>query len=359
MITPATAIAPTLDRPAVSAILLLCNCEAYVAAAVDGALAQDYAGPLEIVISDDASHDASFAVAEDRIARYRGPHRVVLRRRRENSGSKSAHLNDVFPACSGELLVSFDGDDVALPSRVSAIVARFLTNRRAQAVYSEFVVSDGRGNGERLARVPRPPPGTDAAEWFARIDAYAAGATLAVRRGVVETFGDLDPVLNEDVQLPFRAALLGEVEFIDTPLVRVRRHAGSFTADWQRYASLEKYRERVSAGIDAAARARRSRLSDLEKAARRLPVQGARPDRLRHLVERSFLHAEMTRALISTSVLDRLRGLYALWRAGAYRDLLSQHSFLALSPELYLRYRRLRLGLSRSGSGTDHSGTAT
>jgi glycosyltransferase involved in cell wall biosynthesis len=338
------------EKPSVSAVLLSYNCEAFVAAAVNGALAQDYDGPMEIVVSDDASRDRSFAVAEAVLAAYRGPHRVVLRRCPANSGSKSAHLNDVVPACAGELLVSFDGDDVSMPTRVSRIVGRFMANPRAQAVYSSYSLAGQTGAGRRASRVPRPPAGTDSAEWFASVDAYAAGATLAVRRAAFEAFGALDPSLHEDVQLPFRASLLGDVEFIDEPLVLVRRHSASFTADWSRYESLAKYREKSLAGIDVAARVRRSRHSDLDSVLRRMPGERGRRDRVRARIDRTYREAEMTRALLADSAVMRLRGLLALWRAGAYRDELPQHAFLALAPALYLRYRRLRLGLPLQAS---------
>ena len=331
--------------PAVTAVLLSYNCEAFVGAALDGVLAQDYAGPLEIVVSDDASRDASFEIAQRRAAEYRGPHRLVLKRRQSNSGSKSAHLNDVLVGCSGELLVSFDGDDVSIPTRVSRIVDRFVSNPAAQAVYSAFTLI---GDGIRPARVPRPPPATDAAAWFARIDAYAAGATLAVRRGVVEAFGPLDPSLNEDVQLPFRASLLGDVEFIGDPLVHVHRRPGSFTADWRRYDSLDAYRGRMHAGLDTAARARLNRLADIGIAARRRPDLDDRWTRLREIVNSSMDDAELTRALVSDRFGERLRALFALLRAGAYRSELAQHAFLALVPHLYLAYRRRRLGLNAS-----------
>lgn len=331
--------------PAVTAVLLSYDCEAYVGAALDGILAQDYAGPLEIVVSDDASRDATFEIVQARAAQYRGPHRLVVKQRQSNSGSKSAHLNGVLPGCGGELLVSFDGDDVSMPTRVSRIADRFVSNPAVQAVYSSFALT---GNGKRPARVPHPPPATDAAAWFARIDAYAAGATLAVRRTVVDAFGDLDPSLNEDVQLPFRAGLLGDVEFIDEPLVQVNRRSGSFTADWQRYESLDAYRERMFAGLDTAARARRSRLADIETAARRQPDLHQRWDRLRELVERSMDDAELTRALVGGRFSGRLRGLVAVIRAGAYRSELYQHAFLALAPQLYLAYRRRRLGLAQA-----------
>lgn len=336
-------------------MLLSYNCEAFVAAAVDSALSQDYLGPLEIIISDDASEDGTHDVVKATVARYRGPHRVVLRRRPLNSGSKSAHLNDVLPACSGELLVSFDGDDVAMPSRVACIAARFQANPRVQAVYSSFALIDQVVSRARRPHVPPPPPGADSAAGFAAVDAYASGATLAVRRGVLEAFGAIEPTLNEDVVLPFRAGLLGDVAFIDEPLVLVRRHAGSFTADWRRYASFARYRERVLAGIETAARVRLSRLRDIETAARRMPEHAARWDRLRGIVERSWQEADMTRSLLDVSAGGRLRGLLALWRAGAYRKEFPQHLCLALAPELYLRYRRIRLGLpsprGRAGDG--------
>jgi glycosyltransferase involved in cell wall biosynthesis len=336
-------------------VLLSYNCEAFVAAAVESALSQDYPGPLEILISDDASEDGTHDVVKAAVARYHGPHRVVLRRRARNSGSKSAHLNDVLPTCTGELLVSFDGDDVALPSRVARIAARFQVSPRVQAVYSSFALIDRVLSRARRPHVPPQPPGGDSAARFAAVDAYASGATLAVRRGVVEAFGDIEPMLHEDVVLPFRAGLIGDVEFIEEPLVLVRRHAGSFTADWQRYASLERYRERVLAGIETAARVRLSRLSDIETTARRMPEQAARWERLRGIVERSWQEADMTRTLLDDSARRRLAGLLALWRAGAYREEFPQHLCLALAPELYLRYRRTRLGLpslrGRAGDG--------
>jgi glycosyltransferase involved in cell wall biosynthesis len=335
---------PVNDPPAVSAVLLSYDCEAHIGAALDSVMAQDYDGPLEIVVSDDHSRDRSYEVVRAQLEGYRGPRRIVLKRRAANSGSKSAHLNDVLPGCTGELLISFDGDDVSEPTRVSHIAARFLANPEAQAVYSSFTLTDGAMRKSRLARVPRPPPAMEAAAWFARVDAYAAGATLAVRRDVIDAFGPLDPSLNEDVQLPFRASLLGDVEFIDEPLVRVLRHVASFTADWGRYDSLEKYRERMFTGLDMAARARRSRLADIDAMAARQPDRHERWVQLRGLVDRSMQDAELTRALVSDHFPERLRGLIALLRAGAYGNEFPQHACLALAPWLYLWYRRRRLG---------------
>ena len=338
--------------PAVSAVLLSYDCEAFVAAALDSVMAQDYGGPMEIVLSDDASHDRSFAIAERVVAAYRGRRRIVLRRRSANSGSKSAHLNDVIRVCTGELLVSFDGDDVSRPERVSRIVERFRANPRAQAVYSSFaLVENGEWRRSSSSR-SRLPAAAEPSRWFARVDAYAAGATLAVRRAVFDGFGPLDPALNEDVQLPFRASLLGDVDYIDAPLVGVHRHADSFTADWQRYCSLQTYRERMLAGIETACRVRLRRHQDIERAVQLRPQERESMERLHDAIEQSFREAEMTRPLVADRASERIRGLFSLWRAGAYRDELAQHAFLALAPRTYLRFRRRRLGLTRRRGAT-------
>ena len=44
-----------------------------------------------------------------------------------------------------------------------------------------------------------------------RVDSFASGTTLAIRRDVVETFGPLELEINEHAVLPLRASLLGEV----------------------------------------------------------------------------------------------------------------------------------------------------
>jgi cellulose synthase/poly-beta-1,6-N-acetylglucosamine synthase-like glycosyltransferase len=125
---------PTRTVPLVSAVLLSYNCESLVADAVRGILRQDYAGPMEIVASDDASTDGTFAILTAELASAGTDRPVRLLRRSSNSGSKSAHLNDVFPRTAGEILVSFDADDIAEPSRVSRIVGAFAASPSIHAV---------------------------------------------------------------------------------------------------------------------------------------------------------------------------------------------------------------------------------
>ena len=84
------------DRPPVTLFVLAYNQEALVRAAIEGAFAQTYQ-PLEIILSDDASPDGTFAVMQAMAAAYSGPHRVILNRNPANLGL-TAHVSRVMAA---------------------------------------------------------------------------------------------------------------------------------------------------------------------------------------------------------------------------------------------------------------------
>lgn len=323
----------------VSAVLLSYNCEEFISEALWSVLDQDYR-PLDVLVSDDGSRDQTVSVIERELARYAGPHHIRLNRRAHNTGSKAAHLNDVFPDLEGDVIVLFDGDDISSSHRVSRLVEVFRDREEARAVYSAMSIIDRFGHPMRRSPVPHPARGDNAARWFAQVDSYAAGGTLGIHRSVIDSFGALDPGIHEDVVLPFRASLLGAVVFVDEPLVTVRRHASSFTASLEQFQSLECYRERVEAGIAKASRKAALRLADIAAAQQLLPGQGNELEELRRIVDASLSQARTTRGLVSPSRRVRLAALVELVKAKAYPEELAQHLFLALAPSLYLRYKR-------------------
>ena len=326
--------------PEVSAVLLTYNCERFAREALRSLLQQDWAEPLEVIVSDDASTDGTFEVVRSELSAYRGSYSVSLRQRRSNSGSKSGHLNDVFAEVTGNIIVSFDGDDVSERHRIRRILEVFRSAPDVQAVYSSYAVIDSLGRPWVRGRVPHPPTGTRASEWFARADAYAAGTTLAVRRNVFDQFGPLDPAIHEDIVLPFRASLLGNTVYIDESLVRARRHAGSLTADMERFSSMDAYRERLFVGIERARRSAKCRLEDLDRARALMPERAPEFRRLEAIVADSVAKAELSAQLVDRSLARRIGALMRLAWSGAYREEFLQHLALALAPRPYLRYKR-------------------
>jgi glycosyltransferase involved in cell wall biosynthesis len=348
----------TETAPRVGAILLTWNCAKYVRAALDSVLRQDTDGPMEVIVSDDCSSDDTFAIVRSEVATYRGPHVVQVLQQPLNTGSKSAHLNAIVPRARSDILVSFDGDDVSQPWRVRRIAGAFAANPRTCAVYSAFSVMDADGRRLGKVEVPHPPAKGDSLAWFAQVDAYAAGGTLAFRREIFERFGLLDARINEDIVLPFRAALLGDVTYLAEPLVCARRHAASFTADLDRFASLAAFRRRTHIGIERARSGAASRLADIERAEALFPDRAQRFAGLRPIVADSLRVAESSEALVSPSLRRRLAALYQLYRRRAYPAEVMQHVALAISPGAYLRYKRRRFGVTATASGASSAGAA-
>lgn len=330
----------------VSAILLCYNCENFIGEALQSALDQD-CPPMQLIVSDDASTDKTTEVVRNILASYKGPHHIEFYQRSINSASKSAHLNTVFPLATGKFIVSFDGDDISEPFRVCRIMEAFTTNPNAYAVYSSFSQIDDAGQLCSAGNVPHPRKGEQASTWFARVDSYAAGTTLAIRREVVEKFKNLDPEINEDIVLPFRASLLGNVIYLEDELVKARRHRASLTSDLGRFDSLARYRERIELGIERAREHQSSRLIDLRKATSLMPERVSELYALERVVLDSIAMAESSAGLVSKSLLTRLTALQHLWRAGAYPEERLRQVFLALAPRLYLQYKRHTLRTRR------------
>lgn len=193
--------------------------------AIDGALAQTV--PCEIVVSDDASPDDTYAIAQAHVAGYAGPHTVTVRRNEVNLGL-TGHVNLMMRLARGELFVMMAGDDVSLPGRVQQTLAAFDANP------STFVlggaVDEMDMQGRPLARTRRAMPERFDLAWFARAGKMATllGATIACRREVFDRFGPLAGTVEDNV-LSLRGALLGGGQCLPQSLVRYRMNPDSLS----------------------------------------------------------------------------------------------------------------------------------
>ena len=172
---PACDAAPPPDRPLVSMLLIAYHQQATVAEAIAGALAQTYS-PLEILVSDDASGDGTWAAMQAAVAGYTGPHRVVLNRNPHNLGI-GAHLSMLAARAQGELLFVAAGDDVSLPERCERCVAAWLAEGRRR----DLIACPAAGCRRR-----RPAAGPAAAQpavGMARRRRLGAPAAARGRRG--------------------------------------------------------------------------------------------------------------------------------------------------------------------------------
>lgn len=225
---------PDLLRPVPTVTLGLVTYEqeAFVEEAVRAALAQTYE-PLEVIVCDDASPDATFeracAVARQTAVR----HTVRLHRNERRFGI--GNFNQLVSLATGELIVIAHGDDVSLPERVARIVQAWRASG-ASMVTSNAQAIDERGGVLGVTLRPDGVPANTLVQIAASgWNPSLLGAVLAWHREVFDVFGPLDPersAITTDWILPFRAAAINGIACIDELLLRVRQHPGQKQRRW-------------------------------------------------------------------------------------------------------------------------------
>ncbi|SDV50066.1 glycosyltransferase family 2 protein [Chitinasiproducens palmae] len=227
--------------PLVSLLLITYRQRDTIAAAIAGALAQDYS-PLEIIVSDDASDDGTFEAAAACLAGYAGPHRIVLRRNACNQGI-SAHLSALAALAQGELLFVAAGDDISVPDRCSQVVAFWLADaRRPDLIATDLVDMDEHGGLHATLSPTTLDDYRGFEDWAARRP-HLIGASHTWTRRLFDRFGPMQPGLfGEDQIMTFRAIMSGGARSLHAPLVHYRR--GGLSARRARY-RLDDYIARL------------------------------------------------------------------------------------------------------------------
>lgn len=175
---------PLSGMPQVSVVMPCYNSEAYLGAAIDSVLGQTL-GDLELIVVDDASTDASRAVA----ARRRDP-RLRVEALPVNGGYPAA-MNVGLALARGRYVARMDADDVCRPTRLAAQLALLEADPRLVLVGTEwyFVTPGGRIH-ERHPPRPDGTPRVQAESWQSLYDGTrrfndpSAMARLAAVRAV-------------------------------------------------------------------------------------------------------------------------------------------------------------------------------
>jgi glycosyltransferase involved in cell wall biosynthesis len=202
-------------------ILLAFNQETFIREAALSCLAQD-CEPIEIVFSDDASSDNSYAVLQEIAANYHGPHTVVVRQNLYNLGI-GGHYNLLSEIARGLLVITAAGDDISEPHRVRKLLqawdskngepdllSSYLTRMRADGTLAETITVDDLSHWKT------------AEQWMDKRP-FVVGAAHAFSKRLHQKFGPFDAQLSfEDQVMSLRASCLGGGITVAEPLVRYR-----------------------------------------------------------------------------------------------------------------------------------------
>ena len=207
---------PTDRWPAVSVVIPARNAAATIGATLDAALAQDYPGPLEVIVGDGSDDDATARVIA---ARY-----PAVRRVPNPAGITSAGLNAAIAAARGQVIVRCDAHAVLPPGYVTRALATL--RRTGAANVGGRQVPVGRTRFQRaVARAMTSPLGSGDSRYkvggpAGSVDTVYLGV---FRRDALAAVGGFDETIvhNQDYELNWRLRRAGGTVWFD-PALAVR-----------------------------------------------------------------------------------------------------------------------------------------
>lgn len=202
----------------VSIVITTYNQVHFLAEAIESALEQTTAEPVQVIVVDDGSADDPAAV----VAGY--PDVRLLRQ--ANRGTSAAR-NAGWRAARSPYIVFLDGDDRLLPDAVAINLRQFASNPECAFVYGAYRLIDGEA---RTLDTPRNRQiGDDAYAALLLRNCVGMHGTVMYRRDLLEASGGFDTRLAvcEDVDLFFR--LTGRHPAASSPelVAEYRKHDGN------------------------------------------------------------------------------------------------------------------------------------
>lgn len=221
------------DRDTVSVIMPNYNGAAFLAEAIDSVLAQTH-HPLEIIVVDDGSSDAS----DEILAQYAADVRVL---RLAHSARPGLVRNQGIAVARGELIAFIDADDVWLPHKLATQIEYLRAHPDMSLVHSNMQVIDAQGRYQRdiFLGVPGSQGLSDeyAEPAFLQLvngDSNVWTSSVLVRRACLTKAGGFaeDLTVGEDYHLWIRIARSFRIGFIPEPLAKHRKHGRNTGTSW-------------------------------------------------------------------------------------------------------------------------------
>lgn len=289
----------------------------------------------EVVLSDDCSSDDSVRIAQEAATRLGLTIRVLINNIRLGVVQ---NFERAIGACTGELVLLADQDDVWYPNKVDRILSAFAENQRLLAVFSDAIVVD------ELRR-----PLHESLLWLSRLTQderasiraggtfsvlmtrnVATGATMALRAEAISRALPVPAGWYHDEWLALYLSSVGEVGLIDEPLIEYRQHHSNAIGAPRPTGFLEKLASLTKRSRDERLRAadRARQLAERFVSAPELPshLQTRAIEKREHLQVRAELPSSKIRR-VPAIVRELANGRYFKYSHGlraAARDLLQE-----------------------------------
>lgn len=270
-----------------------------------------------LVISDDGSTDGTLAILRS----LEAPPRTVLHQNERRLGA-SANFGQALRQVNGDVVVLCDQDDIWYHNKVERLLFELDRHVEALLVHSDARIIDGTGvpSGKTLF-AELSYSASDRTRWD-RGEALAilvrqnvvTGATIAIRRDLLDYALPVPDGFWHDEWLALIAAAIGQIRRIDEPLIDYRIH------DRNQIGLLKiRARERLRAMTSKRGDYHLKRAQKLEVLLQRVRALGSRvaTEHLR-LIEQVSLHWR-DRAHLPSRRLARVPVIWRQWSSGGYQ----------------------------------------
>ena len=213
-----------VSRPRVSVYIPTYNYGRFLGEAIQSILDQTFLD-WELIIVDDGSTDDTQKV----VASFADPRiHYVYQQNRGNPGAR----NTALKLARGEYVACLDADDMWLPEMLEKLAAKLDgLPPTVGLVYGDLYLFDDEDGTtiRRFLQGRTPPRGKVLAQLLPRESAFIHDTATLIRRKVFDTVGLYDESLlrYQDWEMWVRIAAAYEVEALDEPLARSRRHPAS------------------------------------------------------------------------------------------------------------------------------------
>jgi glycosyltransferase involved in cell wall biosynthesis len=224
---------PVGSTPKVSVVVATYNGSEYLAEQIESILAQTRA-PTEIIVSDDGSSDSTLDIVttfQNAQPRKGGPVWRVLSRKKPRG--VAGNFASALVVATGDLIAFADQDDLWEANKLETLISHF-DYPRALLVHSDGRLIDAKGRemGSLMGALRLTPRERRALRGGRALDALlrrnlVTGATMMIRRSLLDTALPIPPGWIHDEWLALIAAIQGGVVFDQRPLVRYRQHGAN------------------------------------------------------------------------------------------------------------------------------------
>lgn len=187
----------------------------------------------EIILSDDSSTDCTIELADSILSTSGIPYRII--RNQKNSGV-TKNFETCISACSGNIVLTSDQDDLWKPNKVEMLLASF-DDPKVVLAYSDAKIIDANGCElypslyRRDGFLPEPFTQRKYTDAVVRLSQTVYGCTMAFRKDFVSSIIPFyNSRANHDAWIMACAPLFGKIAFLPEPLISYRIHGENTVA---------------------------------------------------------------------------------------------------------------------------------